>query len=133
MNHDCTAQQPREEVCDFQDNDCDGNTDEGQRNVCDSCGPVPQDECDGLDNDCDGSVDEDLLRECQTQCEIGFETCTEGNWISCTARQPVEEGNICNGEDDDCDGVIDEGRRFHYQDVGVLVPCSEPPYLWPRV
>ncbi len=128
---DCTAQQPVEEVCDFQDNDCDGDTDEGQRNVCDGCGPVPPDECDGLDNDCDGTVDENLLRECQTECELGFETCTEGNWISCTARQPVEEGNICNGEDDDCDGVVDEGLDCSctIQDVGVLIPCSEPPLV----
>ncbi len=125
----CSAQVPIEEVCDFNDNDCDGLVDEGQRNVCDTCGPVPQDQCDGLDNDCDGSIDEDLIRECQTECELGFETCTDGNWISCTARQPVEEGDICNGEDDDCDGAVDEGLDCSctLQDVGVLIPCSEPP------
>ena len=124
---DCNAANPREEVCDFEDNDCDGHIDEGQRNICDTCGIPPPDDCDGEDNDCDGAVDEELIRECVTPCERGFETCDNGNWISCTARQPVDE--ICDGLDNDCDAQIDEQLEClcTIQDVGTLMPCSEPP------
>lgn len=125
----CNADQPGEERCNFEDDDCDGSVDEGQRNVCDLCGPVPADTCDGLDNDCDGSTDEELIRECETACGRGVETCDAGNWISCTATQPVDEE--CDGEDNDCDGQIDEQLEClcTINDVGNLQPCSEPPLI----
>ncbi len=125
----CNATQPGEERCNFEDDDCDGSIDEGQRNDCDECGPLQPDICDGLDNDCDGSVDEELIRECETACGRGIETCDGGNWISCTANQPVDEE--CDGEDNDCDGRIDEQLDClcTIQDVGNLMPCSEPPLI----
>mgnify|MGYP001215593930 CR=1 FL=1 len=126
---DCTAPEPEEEVCDFQDNDCDDEIDEGQRNLCDDCGQIPPDTCDGIDNDCDGSTDEDLSQACETPCGIGVEFCAEGAWIGCTARAPLEEG--CNGLDDDCDNAIDEELECNCspEDVGTLIPCSEPPLV----
>lgn len=126
---DCNAAQPAEERCNFEDDDCDGEIDEGQRNACDQCGPLLLDICDGDDNDCDGSVDEDLIRECETICGRGLETCDGGNWISCTAQQPVDEE--CDGEDNDCDGTIDEQLEClcTRADVGNLMPCFEPPLL----
>ena len=125
----CNAAQPGEERCNFEDDDCDGQVDEDQRNACDSCGPVPSDICDGEDNDCDGSTDEELIRECETACGRGIETCDAGNWISCTADQPVEEE--CDGEDNDCDGQVDEQLDClcTINDVGNLMPCSEPPLI----
>ena len=126
---DCNADSPGEERCNFIDDDCDGQVDEGQRNACDTCGPVPPDVCDGADNDCDNLVDEELLRPCETACEIGIETCSAGNWISCTARRPVDED--CDGEDNDCDGLIDEQLDClcTIDDVGNLLPCFELPLL----
>ena len=126
---ECIICEPTEERCNYQDDDCDGEVDEGQLNVCGECGPVPSDICDGQDNDCDGSTDEDLVRECVTACERGMETCSAGNWISCTARQPIDEE--CDGEDNDCDGLVDEGLQClcTVDDVGNLQPCSEPPLL----
>ena len=41
----------------------------------------------------------------ETPCEMGLETCQDGNWI-CTATQPEEEQ--CDGADNDCDSQIDE-------------------------
>ena len=113
----------------MEDDDCDGVVDEGQLNVCGTCGPIPADTCDGLDNDCDNLTDEALVRECQTACGRGVETCDSGNWISCTARQPLEEQ--CDGEDNDCDARIDEQLDClcTISDVGNLMPCSEPPLL----
>jgi len=126
---DCDAPSPEEEVCDFEDNDCDGNTDEGQRNACDRCGPVPAEQCDGDDNDCDGVTDEELVRECETPCERGTETCIAGRWASCTARRP--EAEVCDGLDNDCNGLPDDGLEClcTIDQVGVLFPCSEPPLM----
>ncbi len=124
---ECVTCFEEEEICDFQDNDCDGNIDEGQRNACDGCGTVPEDICDGLDNDCDGTSDEQLIRECVTACNSGIEVCSSGNWIGCTAVRPVDEE--CDGEDNDCDGLVDEGLNCQCppEMVGALIPCTEPP------
>ena len=124
---ECVTCFEEEEVCDGNDNDCDGNIDENQLNACDGCGQVPEDICDGLDNDCDGTIDEDLLRECTTICNSGLEICGNGDWIGCTAQRPV--GEECDGEDNDCDGLVDEGLNCQCppEQVGALIPCSEPP------
>jgi hypothetical protein len=156
----CAATAPGDvvEVCDGQDNDCDGQTDEsfpsqgsdcstGRRGICAtgqrSCvegnevclGSSPQVEvCDNQDNDCDGSVDETLTRTCSSICGGGTESCSAGNWAGCTARQPTPE--ICDNQDNDCDGRTDESiRRSCRTDCGggtqlcgegVFGACSAP-------
>ncbi len=106
------------DLCDGNDNDCDGEVDEGpdggdpvapgacatgQPGICAVgeracvdgeivCLPnfTPEEEvCDGRDNDCNGIIDDGLQNACGRCGDV-----------------PVEE---CNGEDDDCDGEVDEG------------------------
>ncbi len=67
--------------------------------------------CDGDDNDCDGDVDEvdDLgtavcgVGACRAEPPI----CQRGVPVACEPHEPTEER--CNGVDDDCDGTIDPG------------------------
>ncbi len=81
--------------------------------------------CDGQDNDCDGLIDETLTEPCYPLgygantgciapgncvglCSEGNRTCTGGAWGSCgSAVTPTAE--VCNNADDDCDGSTDEG------------------------
>ena len=124
---DCVNREPSEDICNFIDDDCDGLVDEGQRNRCDLCGELPEEQCDGDDNDCDDLVDENLIRECETPCERGVEACLGARWAGCTARQPEPEQ--CDGLDNDCDGIPDEDVNCECtpDQVGVLIPCTELP------
>ncbi len=79
-------------------------------------GPSPE-VCDGQDDDCDGSVDEALARACYTGaaatrgvgvCRDGMQLCTGGSFGTC-AGQILPGVESCNGLDDDCDGGVDEG------------------------
>ncbi|MBL8786873.1 MAG: VWA domain-containing protein, partial [Deltaproteobacteria bacterium] len=69
--------------------------------------------CNGQDDDCDGATDEDLsppAAPCEIQNALG--TCA-GTWtctvngFACDAKTPLPEA--CNGQDDDCNGVTDDG------------------------
>lgn len=66
--------------------------------------------CDANDNDCDGQTDEGLDGvACEIKNAFGTclgETLCKGGQLVCTAETPSKE--VCNGNDDDCDGLIDE-------------------------
>ena len=131
---------PIEEVCDGEDNDCDGQTDEGnpggggacstgQLGICEPgtencvngsivCSPdfYPVAEvCNGFDDDCDGVIDEgnpDGGGACNTG-QLGVcEYGTENcvNGSIVCSPNSTPSAEVCNGLDDDCDGVIDEGN-----------------------
>ena len=122
------------EVCDGQDNDCDGSADEGARScgvgacrvtvdVCvggqpNACVPDPpaaaDDRCDNVDDDCDESTDEGFPRV-PTSCGVG-ECARDGEQVciggvvrdSCQPGQPNLNDAVCNALDEDCDGEADE-------------------------
>ena len=111
------------------DNDCDGEVDEFQKNICGQCGPTPSESCNAFDDDCDGEIDEELVNQCATVCGVGVEVCVAGAWSGCTAQQPSPE--ICDGLDNDCNGQIDDGIEClcSVQDVGAMFPCAEAPLI----
>ena len=80
------------------------------------------DVCDGQDTDCDGTTDENFLPVgtvcgegiCSAQGETA---CVDGRITNtCEPGVPNRADNTCNGQDDDCDGRIDEG----YQGRGII-------------
>jgi len=132
--------QPSGESCDGMDNDCDGQTDEGNPGgggLCNTgllgacavgtfqcqggslaCVQNTQSSneiCDGADNDCDGQTDEGNPGgggSCNTGqpgiCAVGSQTCINGGFTCVATNMPGAEQ--CNGQDDDCDGATDEGN-----------------------
>ncbi len=114
----CAAKTPASEVCNQQDDDCDGATDnlaadlgctikayldEGSKVDCQS------------DNDCKttGEGCNPSSNKCQTLIGAcpGTPTCTADGKLECKgAKTPSVE--TCNGEDDNCNGVKDEGFSF---------------------
>ena len=119
------------EVCDGQDNDCDGKTDEelgtlscgkgmcyhvvpacigGVEQECDPFAGALPETCDGQDNDCDGVADEELGEvTCGLgECLHGEAACVDGKLQSCNPFQGIAE-ETCDGLDNDCNGLIDDG------------------------
>jgi hypothetical protein len=114
------------EICNGQDDDCDGDVDEG----CTVCTPTAE-ICNGKDDDCDGKIDEDVPdRACGNgSCTAnpaccGTEKCTAGAYGACSAVTPVTE--TCNNVDDDCDGLVDEGLTESCSNI-TGGGCATPP------
>ena len=118
------------EVCDGQDNDCDGEIDEetgqlacgkgecfhvvvscvdGVPQQCDPFAGAAPEECDEVDNDCDGLVDEDLgFVSCGLgACQHTVPVCLDGQDNDCDPMEGAMD-EVCDGQDNDCNGQADE-------------------------
>jgi hypothetical protein len=88
------------ELCNAEDDDCDGDTDEDW--------PELGAACDGSDSD---------------ECENGTWTCHAGGQTVECVNESVSYTESCNDQDDDCDGLTDED--FH---TGGSSPYDGGPY-----
>jgi hypothetical protein len=73
--------------------------------------------CNGIDDDCDGKIDENLSRSCYTGdpttrgfglCRDGRETCDKGIWGACVGEVLPAAEEICDQRDNNCNGQVDE-------------------------
>jgi len=131
------ATEPQSEVCNGQDDDCDGTTDEDPIDVGRVCGSAmgtctpgitictagaiecdggtagTPEICNGIDDDCNMVID-DFPSDEGGICGSGTGVCEEGA-LRCIAGTLQCVGGMlpgtetCNGSDDDCNGTIDEG------------------------
>ncbi|MBN1283588.1 MAG: hypothetical protein JXA24_07450 [Proteobacteria bacterium] len=119
----------RMEVCNGEDDNCDGRIDEGFDKDGDGyttcmgdCNdrdpkihPDAVERCDGVDNNCNGLIDDGFnvgghctagLGECRRSGRIA---CThDGSGAACDAAAGEPSREICDGLDNDCDGKVDE-------------------------
>ena len=81
-------------------------------------GPPSSEVCNGQDDDCDGEVDNGADAVCYDgepqsrgigNCVAGVRTCANGALGACVG-QVTPQVELCNGrrEDEDCDGLVDE-------------------------
>ena len=105
------------EICDGEDNDCDGETDEGFDG--DEDGWAECQECDDTNKDIHPGAAEicnDIDDDCDNQTDEGFPDLDgDGSGAGCgdcdDSDATVYEGatEVCDGKDNDCDGEVDEG------------------------
>ena len=98
---------PQDEVCDEMDNDCDGFVDEGVKNVCGGCGPIPFEICDTIDNDCDLDTDEGCSSDCIDNDDDNFcndVDCNDNDKIIYPGAEELCSDNL----DNNCNTLINE-------------------------
>jgi len=147
---DCNDDDPdtnpgAEEICDREDNDCDGEIDEGFDSDADGytfCGgdcndsdpginPEAEEVCDGVDNNCNGFIDEGFA----DNDNDGHSDCVDCNDNDPAVYLGAEE--IQDGKDNNCNGEIDERATIDQidndQDGYTLIQdCNDQnPYIHP--
>ena len=95
---------------------------EGIEQECDPFAGAGEEICDGQDNDCDGQTDEDLgWTSCgKGLCFHTSPNCADGQAVVCNPFEGAAP-EVCDGTDNDCNGGVDEagadGCSLLFQDA----------------
>ncbi|MCD6590609.1 MAG: hypothetical protein J7K72_01410 [Candidatus Aenigmarchaeota archaeon] len=103
----CSGVQPKTEICNQKDDDCNGVVDDilfPETCACSNGGQPSVETCNGIDDDCDGIVDNVMGGNSVESTHCGCFNQT----VNITQRH-AEPEEACNGIDDNCNGIIDEG------------------------
>ncbi|MCB9640929.1 MAG: hypothetical protein H6727_18685 [Myxococcales bacterium] len=103
------AAEPKEETCNNQDDDCDGNTDEGLTGcattaVCKDGDTLP---CFTEALGCKRTGNSDTF-ECTGTCKTGTRTCKGGVYGTCEGQTPPAAEACGDNLDNNCNGLVDE-------------------------
>jgi len=116
-SHDCNAQAPG--TCAHGHSTCTAGSEQCLP------GTPTQEICDGQDNDCNGTPDDIAPLPCPASapgdCGRGTTACSNGQ-SACNASAP--NGEVCDGRDNDCNGAIDDLKTQHSAPVSDI-PWSE--------
>lgn len=137
-DNDKTVHPLAEEICDGQDNDCNGKIDEldsdqdgfsscpGPNADCDDTNPLifpgaPVDCANGNDNDCDGVIDGSKTGDADND---GFDACQD-----CNDNDPKvypKAAKVCdNGKDNDCNGIVDGLEDLDKDGITACSDCDD--------
>lgn len=93
--------------------------------------------CDNQDNDCNGQIDDGLKRACYTGppntngigiCSGGEQVCSAGQWGACDGELTPQNNEICgNNKDDNCNGTTDENCSGGTCKENTTRPCYNGP------